>query len=89
MRGVRRQIMRYRNAQETMRVGDAVSIGSGKGVVVACIDTAEYSAAHPREQWSYLRGGVMIDTDFGGLVHYPDQSAVDEAGIVLVTRKSS
>jgi hypothetical protein len=29
-----------------------VSIGSGKGVVVACIDTAEYSADHPRGQWS-------------------------------------
>ena len=88
MRGVRRQLLRYRNAQETVRVGDAVSIGSGKGVVVACIDSAEYSAEHSREQWSYLRGGVMIDTDFGGLVHYPDQSAFDEAGITLVMRKS-
>ncbi|HJQ97541.1 MAG TPA: hypothetical protein VJ826_04450 [Candidatus Polarisedimenticolaceae bacterium] len=81
--------MRYPNAQQTMRVGDVVSIGNGKGVVVACIDTAEYSAEHPREQWSYLLGGVMIDTDFGGLVHYPDQDAVDEEGIVLVAPKSA
>lgn len=80
--------MRYRNAQESMRVGDVVSIGRGKGVVVACLDTAEYSAEHPREQWSYLRG-VMIDTDFGGLVHYPDQNAVDAEGIALVARKSA
>jgi hypothetical protein len=81
--------MRYRNGQESMRVGDVVSIGKGKGVVVACIDTAEFSAEHSREQWSYLRGGVMIDTDFGGLVHYADQNAIDDEGIVLVARKST
>ena len=80
--------MRYGDRRD-MRVGDVVAIGSNAtGVVVACIDTGEYSVSHPREQWGYLGVGVMIDTSFGGLVHYPDQASVDSEPIELVARKS-
>jgi hypothetical protein len=68
-------------------VGDRVRFSSdGTGVVVACIDRDEFSPGHPREQWARLGGGVLIDTSFGGLVHYPDQEALDTEGISLVSR---
>ena len=81
--------MVYRDNVE-IRVGDVVSLGSsGKGVVVACIDRNEYSPDHSREQWGYLGVGVVIDTDFGGLVHYPDQEGLDSEPIALLSRKSA
>ena len=87
MRGVRRHV-KYSDGLD-MRVGDLVAIGSNaKGIVVACIDTGEYSVEHPREQWGYLGIGVMIDTSFGGLVHYPDQAGVFSEDITLIARKS-
>jgi hypothetical protein len=55
---------------ETIRVGDKLKVWKGCiGVVVASMDTREYSAEHPEEQWGYLRVGIMIDTDQAGLVH--------------------
>ena len=64
--------MKYSDGHEAM-LGDVIAIdGSHRGTVVACIDRAEYSQEHPREQWSYLGKGIMVNTDFGGLVHYTD-----------------
>jgi hypothetical protein len=58
---------------EVIRVRDRVKAWDGcTGIVVASMDTDEYSAEHPREQWSYLKVGVMIDTDQAGLIHYPE-----------------
>tara|TARA_Y100000815_G_C13160006_1_gene431314 strand:+ start:265 stop:564 length:300 start_codon:yes stop_codon:yes gene_type:complete len=58
-------------------VGDRVLIGGQyHGVVVADIDGDEYSRNYAGDQWRNLDSGVMIDTDFGGLVHY-DQSSLD------------
>lgn len=80
--------MKYPDVRD-MRVGDRVTIGpSATGVIVACIDTDEYSTEHPREQWGYLGVGVMIDTSFGGLVHYSDQRGVDSEQMTLIARKS-
>ena len=68
------------------RVGDLVLIDKQyQGVVVADMDGGEYSSQHPQEQWGYLRSGVMIDTDFGGLVHYEQDTLVCET-IELVQR---
>jgi len=53
------------------------------------MDTGEYSSEYTREAWSYLGGVVMIDTDFAGLVHYPDQNALDDEGVLLIARKST
>ena len=62
--------MHYTDGNEAM-LGDEVTIsGKHRGVVVASIDRAEYSAAYPAAQWSYLKKGVLIEMDFGGLVHY-------------------
>ncbi|MBB3045896.1 hypothetical protein FHR99_000132 [Litorivivens lipolytica] len=77
--------MKYTDGNQA-KVGDQVLIGKKyHGVVVADIDAGEYSIEYPREQWSYLISGVMIDTDFGGLVHYDQESLVGEV-IELVKR---
>ena len=41
------------------------------GVVVAVIDTKQFSAAYP-EGWSYLKTGMLVETEEMGLVHYPE-----------------
>jgi hypothetical protein len=65
--------MNYENG-EKVYLWDRVKIdGKYSGVVVFSIDDDQYSALFPKEQWSYLKRGVMIDTTFGGLVHYPDK----------------
>lgn len=80
--------MTYPDAVE-VRVGDIVSFGvAGQGKVVACMYRGEYSASHCREEWSYLGTGVMIDTTFGGLIHYPDQASLDSEHASLVERGS-
>ncbi len=49
--------------------GDVVRIdGQYRGRVVASMDTRRYLPGH--ESWSYLPEGIMVDTDFGGLLHY-------------------
>ena len=45
------------------------------GVVVASIDTDEYTPTCPKEQWAYLGRGVMVDTDKAGLIHYQEPDA--------------
>jgi hypothetical protein len=64
--------MKY-STGELIRVGDKVQPWNGcTGIVVASMDTDEYSDEHSREQWGYLRVGVMIETDEAGLVHYTE-----------------
>jgi hypothetical protein len=71
--------MRYMDGNEAM-VGDVVAIDTKyRGVVVACMDRGEYLPG--REQWAYLKEGIMVDTDFGGLVHYTT-GAVDEMALI-------
>ena len=62
-----------------IKLGDKVLISKKHhGVVVADIDGNEYSESNPKEQWAYLGSGVMIDTDFGGLVHYQQENMEGE-----------
>jgi len=76
--------MRYRDGQDVLS-GDIVSIDKQyRGTVVGCIDTAKYTPPHSHAQWGYLGAGLMVDTDFGGLVHYPDGPDSDD--IVLLCR---
>jgi len=59
--------------------------GLYRGLVVADMDGDGYSADHLKEQWGYLQSGVMIDTDFGGLIHYK-QNSLESEQIALVGR---
>jgi hypothetical protein len=65
--------------------GDIVQIDTVyKGRVIACMDTDKYLPGE--EGWSYLGKGIMIDTDFGGLVHYmPDTAESDQ--LLLIRRE--
>jgi hypothetical protein len=76
--------MRYPDGQD-VRVGDRVKLGEDdRGIVVASIDTDEYSEAHPRAQWGYLKRGVMIEFPMHGLIHYE----TPEKDLELVERAS-
>jgi hypothetical protein len=53
--------------------GDIVRIDTDyRGRVVASMDTNRYLPGH--EYWSHLPEGIMVDTDFGGLVHYREEA---------------
>jgi hypothetical protein len=64
--------MHYSDGHEAM-LGDRVSIDwVHSGVVVACLDRSEYADAYPQVEWAYLGRGVLVQTSFCGLTHYPD-----------------
>ena len=65
-----------------MKPGDAVQIDARySGSIVASMDTNEYLPGF--EVWALFKTGVMIDADFGGMVHCTE-GASDE--LVLVHR---
>ena len=52
-------------------MGDKVKYGEDEGgIVVSSMDTDEYSEEHPKEQWGYLKEGVMIEFPTMGLIHF-------------------
>ena len=70
--------MKYWDGQEA-RLGDRVKLGEDEGgIVVSSMDTDEYSAEEPKEQWGYLKEGVMIQSPYG-LVHYVEKYNASEA----------
>jgi hypothetical protein len=74
--------MRYRDGQQ-VRAGDVVTLyAKHRGTVVGCIPTAGYVPPHSHEQWGYLNDGVMVDTDFGGLVHFPGADADQDISLL-------
>jgi len=75
--------MRYSDGQEA-RLGDTVSIaGTHRGCVVACLDRSEFSPAYPADEWACLAIGILVDTSFGGLIHYPHPG---EEHLLLIAR---
>lgn len=74
--------MKYADGQD-VKLGDHVKLGADdQGLVVASIDTDEYSERHPRAQWAYLKKGVMIEFPTYGLIHYEQA----EPGLQLLER---
>lgn len=58
---------------DTIRAGDLVIIDDKyEGHVVASMDTSEYLPGY--EDWAYLRTGIMVVTDFAGLVQYTSEA---------------
>jgi len=79
--------MRYHDDQP-IHVGDVVTIDvKHHGTVVGCIKDGIYLHPHTREQWTHLRDGILIDTSFGGLVHYPDEAALETHQVELLRRQ--
>ena len=75
--------MEYENGC-LIQAGDIVAIDDKySGQVVASMDTSTYLPGY--ESWAYLAEGIMVMTDFAGLVHYTSQ-AMDR--LVLKTQNS-
>jgi hypothetical protein len=56
-----------------VHVGDRMRLSNGDvGTVVASMEIGEYSAEYAKENWEYLRVGILIRTDKGALVHLSD-----------------
>jgi hypothetical protein len=54
----------------TVKLGDRVRLRNGEtGRVVISVDSGEYSADFPKEDWTSLESGILIQTDRGALVH--------------------
>ena len=54
-------------------LGDRVRIRNGDtGVIVASMDTGEFSAEFPQSEWGHLKTGVLVRTDKGALVRFED-----------------
>jgi hypothetical protein len=59
-----------------IKPGDVIQIDAVyRGRVIASMDTNEYLPGE--DGWAYLKTGIMVDTDFGGLVHYTSETADD------------
>ncbi|CAH0535395.1 hypothetical protein VST7929_02968 [Vibrio stylophorae] len=77
--------MKYTDGNQS-KLGDSVQIDDKYfGVVVVDVDAGEYSKPYPKEVWSYLSSGILVDTDFGGLVHYVQDTLTVEK-MVLIKR---
>ncbi len=73
--------MQYPDGQ-LVEPGDLVQIDSVyKGRVLASMDTGKYLPG--QESWAYLGIGIMVDTDFGGFVHYTQENT---DALVLIQR---
>ena len=68
--------MKYPDGTEA-RLGDRVRITNGDtGIIVASMDTNEFSGEYPAKNYADLTTGILILTDKGALVHFeePDHS---------------
>jgi hypothetical protein len=79
--------MKYVDGQE-VQLGDKVRLGDrAGGVVVASIDTDEYTPEHPKTEWEYLKRGVMVKFPEYGLIHYeeaePDLALVERSRLAF------
>lgn len=74
-----------------MKIGDRIKIlGQVKGVIVANIDSGEYSPEYPAKDWQYLERGLLVIAEGGGLVHLPaDDVKLDENSITPATMLES
>ncbi len=75
--------MKYPDGQK-VKLRDKVKLGQDEsGVVVCSIDDDEYSDDYPKDQWGYLKKGVMIYFPSYGLIHYEEP----ESDLQLIARR--
>ncbi len=60
--------MQYADGQE-LKLGDHVRVGEDDGIVVASLDTGEFSDPLGKTQWRFLKSGVLVMLPAHGLVH--------------------
>jgi hypothetical protein len=77
--------MKYTDGTE-IRLGDRVMIyNTEEGVIVASIDTDEYSDEFPKDVWSCLESGVMVKFTNGALLHLEDSNPEEPDEIVRLS----
>lgn len=60
------------------RLGDRVLLGNGdRGVIVASMDTNEFSPEFPASHYANLQTGILIRTDNGALVRLESPDHLD------------
>ncbi len=63
--------MQYNNGM-AVEIGDEVQIDKRyKGTVVVDLDAGHTDPKYPLDRWAYLHTGILVDTTYGGLLHYP------------------
>jgi hypothetical protein len=60
--------MKYADGTDIQPGDDVLIDGRYSGRVVACIDSGACLPGF--DGWQYLGEGILVDTEFGGLVHY-------------------
>jgi hypothetical protein len=76
--------MNYHDGRR-VELGDKVKLWQGcTGKVVCSIDEGQYSEDYKKEDWDYLRHGVLILSEEVGLIHYLEP----ESGFELISRES-
>ena len=64
---------------DIVQVGDFIKIDiKYHGVILAVIDDGQYLDECTKDAWSYLKSGLLVNTDFGGLVHYQESDILEE-----------
>src|SRR5581483_473880 len=63
--------MRYQGGSEA-HLGDRVKINGDVGVIVASLDTGEFSGDYPKEEWEDLCDGVLVRTDQRAIVRFTE-----------------
>ncbi len=60
---------------DAIEIGDKVHLGGDRsGVLVGIIDEGKFAYGYNKEDWSYLRNGLIVSTDFGDLrLDKPDE----------------
>lgn len=62
--------MKYATGED-VKIGDVVLISRGdEGEVVCIIDDGIYSKKYTKENWAYLKHGVLIESTTYGTIHY-------------------
>jgi hypothetical protein len=74
--------MRYADGNEAKVGTRSLSMRSIAASWSLNIDGGEFSERYA-SGWGYLKSGILVDTDFGGLVHYPTS---EHEHIVLIER---
>lgn len=61
--------MNYPNEDKVL-VGDKLVLwGESIGIVVCSIDDANYSEKYTESDWSYLKKGIIVESDSDGVIH--------------------
>lgn len=57
----------------TSSIGDiVVTVDGRRGTVVCDIDHGQFDPSFPREEWAYLKEGIIVHFDEFGLIHYKE-----------------